>query len=372
MVKPGQRERLGVLEVGRFVAAATVLLTHYFGEMAHYANAAWSAVLVNIPLPFPLAVEFFFVLSGFFIMSAHYADFGRAGRVPVFWWRRICRIYPMYWVALGVTLLFLHPPAALGKLLTLALLLPVPAPEFVPPAWTLRYEVGFYIVFGLCLLPYVGRWLLALWVVSTYWLWRPPALAWADWGWGHAMLVWFIQHVTPLLLEPEQFYFFAGLLAAVLFRRCALAGRGIGWLLVAAGGLILASAGPWDAYGVHYGAPMVNAVNGAGLGLVILGLAALERARHISCGAWGYRLGAMTYTAYIMHTSLMLAVSIWLGGRLHLGGPALLLFASLYLAGLMAVLYLLTFAVDMPAQRALRGLAGRFKARVARFETGAG
>ena len=98
---------LGSLEIGRFVAASVVVLTHFFPDVPRFARHPDEITLGQIHMPGAIAVQYFFVLSGFVMMTAHRADFGQLARVPIFWWRRACRIYPMYWVALGIMFYYL-------------------------------------------------------------------------------------------------------------------------------------------------------------------------------------------------------------------------------------------------------------------------
>ena len=43
-------------------------------------------------------VGFFFVLSGFIISSIHWPDINRPAKFPVYLFKRIVRIYPVYWM----------------------------------------------------------------------------------------------------------------------------------------------------------------------------------------------------------------------------------------------------------------------------------
>src|SRR5437588_671898 len=108
-------------------------------------------------------VDLFFVLSGFIITATSRADLGRPGRLPRYAFRRAWRIYPAYWVALAVgvgvfAVLSPDPVFRTGWATDLrdALLL-TPRPElcrFLPVAWTLSYELMFYLAFAaLFLLP---------------------------------------------------------------------------------------------------------------------------------------------------------------------------------------------------------------------------
>ena len=102
-------------------------------------------------------VEYFFVLSGFVIYSAHAQDIWCPDRLLNYLNRRFLRIFPPYWLALSLVLLFIPitgPPGSLdpAELARNVFLLPRAAVDYpyVTPAWTLHYELCFYAAF--CLL----------------------------------------------------------------------------------------------------------------------------------------------------------------------------------------------------------------------------
>ncbi len=346
-----KRELLGSLEIGRFVAASIVALTHFLGELERYNNGTPDHFILAIKPPAPFAVTYFFVLSGFVMMAAHRRDFGRWGAVPHFWWRRACRIYPMYWLALGLVALIIDSAMPAQRIFNLVSLWPVPSPEFVSPAWSLRYEMAFYIMFGLCLMPYAGRLLLAVWVFSVFWLWRPAFMQGFLLCKPTILLGPFSAHV-PAFFSPFEFYFFMGL-AAGMFRPSS---RLLGWGALAAGIIILIVLGPQYGWGSLYGAPMISAGTGAGVGAVIFGCAILERAGVFRFGPWARKLGAVSYPLYIMHTALMFAFSYYVFGKWSAQGVYLYLFGAAYLAGIFAISAAAAFLLDQPLQRGLRKL----------------
>ena len=50
-------------------------------------------------------VDFFFVLSGFIILTVHGVDLGQPGRFRRYAARRVCRIYPPYWIVTALVLM---------------------------------------------------------------------------------------------------------------------------------------------------------------------------------------------------------------------------------------------------------------------------
>lgn len=121
-----------------------------------------------------LGVNFFFVLSGFIIVFAHARDIGRPALAPRYLWRRFVRVYPIYWiftlVYVGAALAGMGYPDfgwdARNLIASATLLMVDPAP--LPPlqvAWTLFYEVFFYLFFlALILNRRFGTILFAAWM----------------------------------------------------------------------------------------------------------------------------------------------------------------------------------------------------------------
>ena len=93
----GPRKVFTSLQAGRALAALLVVLFHLglIVADAKYFEVPWVAT------PFrwgDAGVEFFFVLSGFIIASAHAADISRPARLIPYLQRRMIRIYPPYWI----------------------------------------------------------------------------------------------------------------------------------------------------------------------------------------------------------------------------------------------------------------------------------
>jgi exopolysaccharide production protein ExoZ len=156
------------LQAGRALAALLVVLFH-LGLIiadAKYFDAPWVAT------PFrcgDAGVEFFFVLSGFIIASAHAGDISRPSRLIPYLQRRMIRIYPPYWIIFAIVCVMALPVAATRATLpndpgTFAgawFLLPQNPAEVggmgspvIIVAWTLRYEILFYLYFALWILDF--------------------------------------------------------------------------------------------------------------------------------------------------------------------------------------------------------------------------
>ncbi|MDS7925374.1 acyltransferase family protein [Acinetobacter sp. ABJ_C1_1] len=138
----------------RGLAALAVVLHHASGAiLVHYAVEqkdyySWGAG----------GVDLFFIISGFIMM---YITFGKKVEVGDFLYKRVVRIYPIFYVYATIALLiFLISPESINrsasaptKILPSYLL--IPYTEFVnlvQVAWTLVYEVHFYLLFAISLL----------------------------------------------------------------------------------------------------------------------------------------------------------------------------------------------------------------------------
>ncbi len=140
----------------RFVAALSVVVYHANLAANKFIPGPRSQLADTIFELGASGVHVFFVISGFIMV--HTAS-GRSGwkEAVAFWQRRAMRIYPIYWLS-ALTYLIVHGLFFSGYGLSfrsaiLALLL-IPGWEslIIGPAWTLSYEVFFYLCFGASLL----------------------------------------------------------------------------------------------------------------------------------------------------------------------------------------------------------------------------
>ena len=277
--------------------------------------------------------------------------FGRLNRLPRFLWRRFWRIYPVYWLSLAVPLYILWPtinPAYLVKIVTLTPFIKDSSfIEIIPPAWSLRFELAFYLLFALSLLPRIGKYILAAWIFFVVWHLYP------------ALLPMKYMHIHLRLPRPVSWHFFgthevmffAGLGAGLAFARLRWQPRAL-WALLAAAGVALILLARLDSWGFAYPpasrAPMVAYSFAA----IIFALAALERGGHLRLSPRLARLGAMSYPFYIFHPTVL-----FFGGVLIYYHPAdKLLFSPLtvftfFMAASLGISALVTFWYDRPLQR---------------------
>lgn len=209
-------KRLHLVEMARGLAALSVVLYHAERLMAppQYSGKLGFDGLFHLGF---LGVDFFFLLSGFLILHVHYGDIGRPGRAPRYLWRRVVRIFPVYWLMLLVEAIarWAFKPQELGRggeWLAQALIATPFDKLWIGPAWSLQFELLFYGVFVLLILSRrLGLLALLAWFggVVLFTLW-PPA--------GSAITGWWLRNV---LLEGYCLYFALGMVIALALRRGA-------------------------------------------------------------------------------------------------------------------------------------------------------
>jgi exopolysaccharide production protein ExoZ len=309
--------RLHNLQALRGVACLLVLFCHLAG---------WER-LISIYTPHRLlspmhycgfaGVDLFFVLSGFVITWVSVDGLGDRTRLAGYLGRRLWRIYPTYWACWGLAatagfILVSRPWPTDGSVLTRVLLL-LPSDELnpvIPQAWTLCYEVAFYLAFAVffvlprrAFLP-----LLALWAVAVV-----TALIVSMTG-----PTW----TPPLLLRFHVMEFLLGCFAAAAVRRGRVAwGRSalaVGIVGFAAGGVATYT-------GLTYAHPANRALIFCGpSALIVYGAAAVEAARGWVLPRWLRAVGDASYSIYLTHLVALEWTSIpvrWLTqnwrGHLH-------------------------------------------------------
>jgi len=154
------------IQASRAVAAILVVLFHLGGITAldkYFGTPEFDFLFAAGDA----GVEFFFVLSGFIIFTAHRADIGTPGQLGSFLKKRFARIFPAYWIifiAVYLTAIAApslrntvpHDPGVLLKSLALLPQGPLEVGGTGAPvlfvAWTLQYEMLFYGFFALLIL----------------------------------------------------------------------------------------------------------------------------------------------------------------------------------------------------------------------------
>lgn len=133
----------------RAIAATTIVVFHVAATSGATTEAARGRYLARLDV----GVAVFFVVSGFLLYrpfaTAHLG--GRpATRWREFWWRRVLRIYPAYWVALTAAILAFHSTNlhGFGDYVRHYALVQIYQPHYgadgIVQTWTLAVEVSFY------------------------------------------------------------------------------------------------------------------------------------------------------------------------------------------------------------------------------------
>lgn len=314
---PGQGGgKLSSVEAARGVAALLVVLYHAARHLdkniAFGAGRQWTQFG-------HAGVDFFFVISGFIIFFVHARDVGCPDRLGHYLWRRATRIFPAYWGILALTILPLLLPGRDGldgwDFFLAVSLLPTAADPLVGVAWTLQHEMAFYGLFALLILHRsLG--------IAAFLLWLA--------------LIGVNLHVAlpvPRLLSAYNLEFCLGMAVAYAARRLP-AGLG-GWAFAAglAAFVFFAGAevaGRLDGYG-----PLARLAYGVPSGLIILGLAVIERQRPIRLAPPVLWLGRASYSIYLFHLlSLGIFYKLWMALGLMERLPPAACFAGLVVAGL--------------------------------------
>lgn len=331
-VLESEMERLYSLQGLRGLAVLGVVLFHMTSVEMKYSGG--DRLLPGWLDFFQLGVDLFFVISGFVMVIVSRGRFQNSVENRRFLFNRVSRIYPTYWLYFFITLaIYLVQPGMVNSghgtsnLWLSFFLLPSDKVLLVMVAWSLVFELWFYLVFSVLLffkeryLPWLlVAWALILLVFNTLQDWQtyPPVLA--------------------VVLHPYALEFIAGALLALLFysrHNVRVADSAVWGLLVGALVLGVPVIGLYGLFESHGMARML--VVGLVFGLLVFALALLERRKHVSMPGGLVLIGDMSYTVYLSHLLVLGVIGrIW---QLLGGWPATLLdnifFAVLMMAAVL-------------------------------------
>lgn len=336
----------------RGIAALAVTIFHIFGPLGITTAFAHG----------PLAVDFFFVLSGFVIAYAYEDKLISHMTIRRFLWVRFVRLYPMLLIgtALGVTVsaakLIMTGELDVAGLLIAAswaiLILPfgtmVASPlaafPFNLPVWSLFYEIVSNIVYAVFV-----RWM-SITALATI-----IGLAFAVLGW-HAVVndtLDFGRDLNEFLpaLARVGFSFFLGVLLSRL-RGPLKAGSGIPLVVL----LLVVLASPIT--------PLNGLFELVAVGIVfpsIVYAAAGTQPRPALSAAYAY-LGRLSYPLYLLHYPIM-RMFLFVQERYELKGWVLYASIVVELATMIAASVLVLKLFDEPVRAWLRGLRWRTRGR---------
>ncbi len=333
--------RFTTLEGGRAFAAILVAV-HHATLMAAQPRYLGAYAYGGAPVFFNAGVDFFFVLSGFIIAYVHWNDVGRPAALRGYVRARLTRIFPLYWAILIPLAAIYAVAPGLGEprqhdplyVATSLALWPMPQQPVLGVAWSLTYEMLFYLLFAGAVVAGRRTALLAVaWAVAIV-------------GFG---LRGGTSYPADFLLNAHNLQFLMGVTAATVLRT-RTAPRPA-WLLGAgAGGL---------AFLVGVAEPRLGLVDplavaaalGAASTLALVGAAELEREGRLRAPGWLASLGGASYAIYLIHVVVQ-SFTIRLLLKAGLRQPEALV-AGLTILGVAAGL-VCHRAVERPLLRALR------------------
>jgi peptidoglycan/LPS O-acetylase OafA/YrhL len=156
--QPGGARRFLFIDALRGIASLAVMLFHFYfsGGLNEPLLRMTPEFLSALFLRGSLGVDVFFIISGFVIAYTHRAVIVNIRYLGSFIVRRSLRLDPPYWLTLALLILLMHnrsqvlrPEILLSNLFYLPSLLE--RPVILLTAWTLCYEVQFYLVL-ICLI----------------------------------------------------------------------------------------------------------------------------------------------------------------------------------------------------------------------------
>ncbi|MCW3848970.1 acyltransferase [Sphingomonas sp. LB-2] len=327
MSDAAKHERLDTLQAGRAAAAFAVVLFHLNGSIFDKAKYFPGELFV----PFRtghVGVEFFFVLSGFLMTWLYAGRLGERAAAGRFLYKRALRIYPTYWAALLAILpvYFLIPGTGKGietdpfYIVASILLLPTPEMPILGVAWTLQFEMFFYLVFaGLLAFPRLFKPLILLWAAAA------------------VARMFLPEPFFPLsfFTNPWILLFLIGGGAALVARRGIA--RPLLWVAL---GVALFAVSAWADEFTPLARGLTRNAMGLGAGAAIVGLVTAEAQGRIRVPRWLAYLGDASYALYLVHVLALsvgakLLVASGLAAALPRPVSALLLIAASLIAGIL-------------------------------------
>lgn len=153
-------KKLHSIQALRFLAALVVMVGHLTYHSLFPGNFDPALVwLRSITDKFVfVGVDMFFIISGaiMYLVTRNTADQSPLSRTTEFVFRRSARVYPVFWMSAVFGALVFGGVALTEPLALISRLALLSDPPFQPVAWTMVYEIRFYLMVALVLL-FAGR-----------------------------------------------------------------------------------------------------------------------------------------------------------------------------------------------------------------------
>jgi peptidoglycan/LPS O-acetylase OafA/YrhL len=314
-------ERFQELDVLRGIAALFVVLFHYSGHVEMYFG--------DFPFRFEAGkygVSLFFCVSGFVI----FWTLERSKTLSDFAFSRFSRLYPTYWAAIvlwGIVMvgIFGEPFWLTGYTVNATMLQSfVGVGDLSEPFWTLGIELAFY--FWMAVLFRAG-WLKHIVPICVAWL--VAAAVWARLG---EVEVW-----RTYLVLPYAPYFTAGIMFYLLrssVRRAYVLAIALAWLVV-----VMRSGLTGAMVATTCFAAMALAISG-GLRWLVNPVTVM--------------LGTVSYALYVTHSLAIPVLTV-----LHQAGVPSVISVPMMMLAAVGLAAAVTYGIEQPAMRWLRGWWGR-------------
>jgi exopolysaccharide production protein ExoZ len=288
-------KNLSILQLLRGIAAVLVVLFHATGMFGVIYDSNYFGGIFKQG---KIGVDLFFVLSGFIIYYIHHKDRNENGLAKKFVIKRLIRIYPIYWVTILCLLpiYFIVPSFGEGyykdiNVIINAFLLVPQENDFLTVAWSLSYELMFYLFFGFVL--FTKKRTIAKFIFGS----------------------WMVLSALSPFFKPSNFYmdfffntlnieFFYGIIVAYLVLNFKIKFN-ITLIIVGVVTACLAM------YNTIFGFFELDRAIGYGIpsALIILGCVALEFSKNIKTPRLFVYLGDASYSIYLTHYPALSAIN---------------------------------------------------------------
>ncbi len=153
---PQRQNRLGNIQALRGFAALFVMFSHLLIIEQKYSIDQLLPLQIELLM---IGVDLFFAISGFIMVYVVMHRGVGMREVQRFLFSRASRIYPLYWlVSFAVLIVYFVRPDMVNSsfdqppnLIKSFLLWPESRPPLLAVGWTLVHEMGFYLIFDICL-----------------------------------------------------------------------------------------------------------------------------------------------------------------------------------------------------------------------------